>query len=101
MVTRRVASGELMTMLDRISRCRGVLLTLIVAVLVHGARVGRCQSTGGADPQTGSTQGANGQGGFLKRWADFYRADWSNTASSVLLIGPRPPRRGVPSPLNS
>jgi hypothetical protein len=85
-----------MTMLDRISRGRRVLLTLIVAVL-HGAGVGRCQSTGGAEPQTGSTQGATGQVGFLKRWADFYRADWNNAPSS----GVAPPRRGVLSPLNS
>jgi hypothetical protein len=34
---------------------------------------------------------------FFQRWADFYRQDWSGTAPS----SPAPPRRGLPSPLDS
>ena len=36
-------------------------------------------------------------GGVFARWMNFYRTDWKDTAAS----GPTPPRRGVPSPLNS
>ncbi len=35
--------------------------------------------------------------GFLERWAEFYRLDWSGTAAS----SPAPARRGLPSPLDS
>ena len=35
--------------------------------------------------------------GFFARWADFYRQDWHPTPST----GPAPPRRGLPSPLDS
>jgi hypothetical protein len=35
--------------------------------------------------------------GFLARWAEFYRQDWSGTAAS----SPAPARRGVSSPLGS
>jgi len=34
---------------------------------------------------------------FFARWADFYRHDWSQTATSL----PAPARRGLPSPLDS
>lgn len=34
---------------------------------------------------------------FFARWAEFYRQDWFGPASS----SPAPPRRGVPSPLDS
>jgi hypothetical protein len=34
---------------------------------------------------------------FLRRWADFYRHDWSGTTAS----SPAPERRGLPSPLDS
>ena len=35
--------------------------------------------------------------GFFARWAEFYRQDWWGTAAS----SPAPPRRGLPSPLDS
>ena len=35
--------------------------------------------------------------GFFARWAQFYRQDWHGTAAQ----GPAPPRRGLPSPLES
>jgi len=35
--------------------------------------------------------------GFFARWAEFYRQDWTGTASS----SPAPARRGLPSPLDS
>jgi hypothetical protein len=35
--------------------------------------------------------------GFLARWAEFYRRDWSGTTAS----SPSPARRGLPSPLDS
>src|SRR5580704_6283074 len=35
--------------------------------------------------------------GFLARWAEFYRLDWSGTIAS----SPAPARRGLPSPLDS
>jgi hypothetical protein len=35
--------------------------------------------------------------GFFVRWGQFYRQDWHGTASQ----GPAPPRRGLPSPLES
>jgi hypothetical protein len=34
---------------------------------------------------------------FFGRWAEFYREDWKGTAPQ----GPAPPRRGLPSPLDS
>src|SRR5580693_10417851 len=34
---------------------------------------------------------------FFARWAEFYRQDWRGTAAS----SPAPPRRGLPSPLDS
>jgi hypothetical protein len=34
---------------------------------------------------------------FLARWGQFYRQDWAGTAAS----SPAPPRRGLPSPLDS
>ena len=36
-------------------------------------------------------------GGFFARWAQFYRQDWTGTAPQ----SPAPPRRGLPSPLDS
>jgi hypothetical protein len=86
-----------MMMLDRISRGPGVLLLAALTALTTGAPAGRSQTTVGTAPQKEPISGENNKGGFLKRWADFYRADWSGTASA----GPAPPRRGVPSPLNS
>src|ERR1700743_1312685 len=93
----RVPFRELITMLDRISCGRGVLLVVALVVLMHGTPVGRCQSSGGGGPQIAPAPQPKNQDVFLKRLADFYRADWSGTASS----GPAAPRRGVPSPLNS
>jgi len=34
---------------------------------------------------------------FFARWSEFYRQDWAGTAAS----SPAPPRRGLPSPLDS
>jgi hypothetical protein len=45
-------------------------------------------------PQTQKTVSTQG---FFSRWGEFYREDWSGTASS----SPTPPRRGLPSPLDS
>ena len=42
-------------------------------------------------PQTSQSKG------FFARWAEFYREDWSGTMPQ----GPAPPRRGLPSPLDS
>lgn len=48
-------------------------------------------------PPTAPSQTASEKRGFLARWVDFYRQDWSRTAAS----SSAPPRRGLPSPLDS
>jgi hypothetical protein len=45
-------------------------------------------------PQTQKTVSTQG---FFSRWGKFYREDWSGAAPS----SPAPPRRGLPSPLDS
>ena len=38
---------------------------------------------------------------FFARWAEFYRQDWSGSATSSASSSPAPARRGAPSPLDS
>ncbi len=52
------------------------------------------EASQGPETQSGKSSADKG---FLARWADFYRQDWSETAAS----SPAPPRRGLPSPLDS
>ena len=63
-----------------------------------------CQAQA-ADPQTPLPQGPKQPDpkakGFFARWADFYRQDWSPPPASAATSSPAPPRRGLPSPLDS
>src|ERR1700733_2686388 len=54
------------------------------------------QAGGAADP-TPADSSASTAKGFFGRWADFYRQDWWGKPASP----PAPPRRGLPSPLDS
>jgi hypothetical protein len=50
----------------------------------------------GSLPETPKSSAAQTKG-FFARWGDFYRQDWRGPAAS----SPSPPRRGLPSPLDS
>jgi hypothetical protein len=83
---------------SRINLCRQRMLCLVVAFCWAHPFRSDAQTAGSAAPQEASaspTQPATT--GFFPRWADFYKQDWSGTAPA----SPAPPRRGLPSPLDS
>jgi hypothetical protein len=71
------------------------LLWLVSIVLLPAALFGQTSGSTAApevpSPNTSDTKG------FFARWADFYRRDWWGKPAS----SPAPPRRGLPSPLDS
>ncbi len=73
---------------------RAIVLSLTAWTILLSSAPAQQPSPGSppATPTT-TTQPQN----FFARWADFYRQDWTGTAPS----SPAPPRRGLPSPLNS
>jgi hypothetical protein len=56
----------------------------------------QAETGSGSLPETPKSSAARTKG-FFARWADFYRQDWRGPAAS----SPAPPRRGLPSPLDS
>ncbi len=76
---------------------RSVSALACALALMIGARSGLGQTTTRQDAPTAPIPVTPSQGGFATRLAQFYRADWTGTAPA----SPPPPRRGVPSPLNS
>ena len=73
------------------------LLTLCSAAWAQGPAQSQAQTQSGAGlPNSPAPQAAESKG-FWGRWAGFYREDWHPTQPA----GPAPPRRGLPSPLDS
>jgi hypothetical protein len=70
-------------------------LFLFVVLLSCAFSVG--QQTDGEPHSPPETPNAVEVKGFFTRWAEFYRTDWSGTATA----SPAAPRRGPPSPLDS
>lgn len=72
---------------------------LVMLVVVLSSTLSLAQETNqGPDPiPNAPTQATARPKSFFARWADFYRQDWSGTAAA----SPSPPRRGLPSPLDS
>jgi hypothetical protein len=72
---------------------------LVLLFVCTGLAVGFCfaqNTSGGTLPDSPTPQPAKAQT-FFQRFIQFYREDWHGTASQ----GPPPPRRGLPSPLES
>jgi hypothetical protein len=72
-------------------------LVLLLQLWMQSERysLAQSQAAGGLPESPVSQQGAGR--GFFGRWAEFYREDWKGTAPQMA----GPPRRGVPSPLDS
>jgi hypothetical protein len=74
-------------------------LLLLICVVFFGLDLASAQQSDGAstplpdDPKRSIAETK----GFFARWAEFYRQDWRGPAAS----SPAPPRRGLPSPLDS
>ena len=82
---------------NRSLRSQSVLF-LSACVLLFSCALSSGQVNRGAAPLPDSPQPSSPETkSFLARWADFYRQDWFGPAAS----SPAPPRRGVPSPLDS
>src|ERR1700748_121755 len=71
--------------------CRTVLLIVCTGFVVSPCFPQPTPLPDSPSPQTVKTQS------FFQRWGQFYREDWRGAASP----GPPPPRRGLPSPLES
>jgi Putative beta-barrel porin-2, OmpL-like. bbp2 len=79
-------------------RCRRYLFYWFLCVvfwcaLSHGQQPGKAAEPPPDAPKPNTAR----ERGFFARWAEFYRQDWSGSAPS----SPVPPRRGLPSPLDS
>ena len=72
-------------------------LILLLLVCIGPARCFAQNGSGAALPDSPSPQPAAQAQSFFERLAQFYRQDWHGTAPQ----GPAPPRRGLPSPLQS
>jgi hypothetical protein len=72
-----------------------LLLRLVCVVLLSPALFGQTSASNSAT-ETSSPDASDAKG-FFARWADFYRQDWPGTQAA----SPSPPRRGLPSPLDS
>ena len=87
-------------MRSKVDSRRGLYLLMFVLMFVAVALFG-CAPAAGQQvekplpdaPKPGKQEAK----GFFVRWRDFYREDWKGTAA----VSPVPPRRGVPSPLDS
>ncbi|MGA7752075.1 MAG: hypothetical protein WCB05_04570, partial [Candidatus Sulfotelmatobacter sp.] len=88
---------HLMRLWNRLQR-RREFIPLFVCVLflcctyVVGQQAEKPNDPAPAAPQPSAAEAKS----FFARWADYYHQDWSAVASS-----PAPPRRGLPSPLDS
>src|ERR1700676_5194067 len=72
---------------------------LVLLLVCTGLAVGCCfaqNTSGGTLPDSPTPQPAKAQT-FFQRFIQFYREDWHGTAPA----SPAPPRRGLPSPLES
>jgi hypothetical protein len=79
---------------------RSLFLLLLAACFCASARVeSSAQQTSSPTPPAPDAPPPNAPApqGFFHRWAEYYRLDWSGTAP----VSPAPPRRGLPSPLDS
>jgi hypothetical protein len=80
------------------SRCIHVLRWLFAFGHLLSGAGGLAQPAGTASPLPNAPTGkAIPSKNFFARWADYYRQDWLGT----LPASPPPPRRGLPSPLDS
>ena len=70
-----------------------ICVALLLGVVSEGQEANRedCPLPGSPTPNSTEPKG------FFARWAESYRQDWWGTAAS----SPAPPRRGLPSPLDS
>ena len=75
------------------------VLCVIGWVVLFGCSLSSAQQSGKENnlPPDATKSGRTEEKGFFARWADFYRQDWSGTSAP----SPAPPRRGLPSPLES
>ena len=90
-------SHPLMNAKSRLRRIPVVLLLLTLGHLLVGAEC-LAQQTGTSPPLPDApAPKAAPSKNFFARWADYYRQDWAGT----LAASPSPPRRGLPSPLDS
>ena len=90
-------SHPLMNAKSRLRRIPVVLLLLTLGHLLVGAEC-LAQQTGTSPPLPDApAPKAAPSKNFFARWADYYRQDWAGTAAA----SPSPPRRGLPSPLDS
>jgi hypothetical protein len=82
---------------SRLRRIPVVAWFLAFGFLFSGVE-SRAQQVGAPSPLPDApTPKAGPSKNFFARWADYYRQDWAGTAST----SPPPPRRGLPSPLDS
>ena len=72
-------------------------ILLLVFVWMVSSGCSAQNQPGATLPESPTPQPPAKPPGFFARWAEFYRQDWHGTASQ----GPAPPRRGLPSPLES
>jgi hypothetical protein len=71
---------------------------LLIAIITFFSSVPcTAQQASKGSPPDSPNQSVPEAPNFFSRWLKFYRADWSGPASS----SPAPPRRGLPSPLDS
>src|ERR1017187_8959830 len=77
-------------------RCQHIFFIFVCVILSPGNLSQAQQPDSSPAPPNAPTQ-ATEKKNFFSRWADFYRQDWSPTTAS----SPAPPRRGLPSPLDS
>lgn len=80
------------------SRCQYFVFLLAGVVLLSCGLSQAQQPDQETSPPTDAAKPASPEPeSFFVRWAQFYRQDWSSTVAS----SPAPPRRGLPSPLDS
>src|SRR3984957_19746952 len=72
-------------------------ILLLVFVWMVSSGCSAQNQPGATVPESPTPQPPAKPPGFFARLAEFYRQDWHGTASQ----GPAPPRRGLPSPLES
>jgi hypothetical protein len=74
-------------------------LLLLICVVFFGLDLASAQQSDSASTPLpdGPKRSIAETKGFFARWAEFYRQDWRGPAAS----SPAPPRRGLPSPLDS
>ncbi len=82
-----------MNIKSRLRRIPVVLCLLAIGVPFSGVTSLAQQAETSTSPLPAAPTPKN----FFARWADYYRRDWSGTLSP----SPSPPRRGLPSPLDS